>query len=125
MTRTTFSVTRSVTVAVLLLLAVPASGQRTDEFAAGPSFSGRPLDVSSLVDGSTDHRLLLRLNLSESSFLEGWLGTGDRSAYPVIFGSVPAWWLASATLDEVSADQALRYTMAWVGTTGATILGKR
>lgn len=72
-----------------------------------------------------DARLLRTVYGWEGQGLSAWLTISDRSAYPLMFGSVPAWWAGAAFSDEVSGQDAAAFTLAWVATAGVTVVGKR
>ena len=72
-----------------------------------------------------DARLLRTVYGWDGSVVSTWLTLADRSAYPIMFGSVPAWWAGAALSDEVTRRDATAFTLAWVATAGATVIGKR
>lgn len=79
----------------------------------------------SVFQASLDERLLRSVNDWDAFAVRVWLTGADRSAYPGMFGSVPAWWVASALTKRVDSRDALGFSVAWMGTAGFLWAGKR
>lgn len=84
-----------------------------------------PSGVSAFERSSLDRSLVRTVNGWDAPAFRIWMQVADRSAYPGMFGSVPAWWVASALSDGVESQDALGFTLAWAGTAGAVWAGKR
>ena len=80
---------------------------------------------ASVFQAPFDERLLRSVNDWDALAVHVWLEGADRSAYPVMFGSVPAWWVASAVSNRVDSRDALGFSVAWMGTAGFVWAGKR
>lgn len=88
---------------------------RTPASSGVSAFQPSPLDVS----------LVRTVNGWNAPAFRIWMQGADRSAYTGMFGSVPAWWAASAFTDRVESKDALGFTLAWVSTAGVVWAGKR
>ncbi|MDA0875309.1 MAG: phosphatase PAP2 family protein [Bacteroidetes bacterium] len=78
-----------------------------------------------ILERGHDVSLLRRVNGWDGRAVQVWLEGAHRSAYPVMFGSVPAWWAAAALSDRVDGQDAMLFSAAWAGTAGMTWAGKR
>jgi hypothetical protein len=83
------------------------------EFARTPASSG-----VSAFQPSPDVSLLREVNGWNHPAFRVGMQAADRTAYAGMFGSVPAWWVASALSENVDATDALHYSLAWAGTAG-------
>lgn len=104
-----------------------ASAQKWTSDANTPASSGVfAFKASSMLPpASADVSLLREVNGWNGAAVRVWMYGADRTAYPVMFGSVPAWWIAAAASEEVEPRNALLFSVAWIGTAGAVWAGKR
>lgn len=104
------------------LIGLPATAvaQIHMEFARTPASSG-----VSAFQPSPDVSLLREVNGWNHPAFRVGMQAADRTAYAGMFGSVPAWWVASALSENVDATDALHYSLAWAGTAGVVWAGKR
>ena len=102
------------------------SNQQLLEPATSNHFVGNPaLNGSYSRNTGIELRLVVALNGTDSRLFSAWMGAADKSSYPLMFGSVPAWWVAALASNSVSSSDALGFSGAWIATAGSTFLLKR
>ena len=72
-----------------------------------------------------DRSVLLWINGRSNPLFAATMKFADHSFYPVVFGSVPAYWAATVMSDDVPTSDALAFSIGWVATAGSTIILKR
>jgi len=120
--------------AVLLLLLIPqdskaqeTTGSREDGRALATTLSHIQLRATLLDTGvfGREVDLFSTIYTNDSPLMSGWMRAVDTSAYPIMFGAPPAYFLTAALRDDVQLRDATAFALAWIGTAGSALVLKK